>query len=86
MNNLLPLIDDDGEIASESQKQKNGISKLDQAVSSGKSIMKNRLGNAVANAIPNIDAFVDKVDNIAQVRQDKTLKIRRSILSRPIHF
>ena len=72
MNNLLTLIDDNREIAleSESQDMKGLEYKLDQAIARGKIIIQSRLSSAIGSALPNIDSFVDTVDNIVQVRQD----------------
>ena len=87
MNNLLTLIDDNREIALESQDMKELEYKLDQAISRGKIIMQSRLSSAIGSALPNIDSFVDTVDNIVRVRQVKVTIICTTLISsRPIHF
>ena len=67
MTNLLPLIDDNGGIAFKSQGLEDAEAKLEQAISQGKNIMQSNLGDAVGSALPNIDSFVEAVDNIVQV-------------------
>lgn len=89
MANLLPLIDDDGEITPELRGSKNSDSKLDHAISLGKTIMKNRLSNTVGGStLSYTDNFVDCVDNIVKVSRDKapTTVTRHSLLLGPSPF
>ena len=76
MHNLLSLINEDGELTLESKNPEEVISKLDQAISQGKTIMQSNL----ADAVPNMDSFVNAVGNIVQVRQRIAFMIRRSSL------
>lgn len=89
MENLLPLIDDNREIAleSESQNVKEFECKLDHAIARGKIIMQSRLSSVIGSALPNIDSFVDTVDNIVRVRQDKATIICTTLITfRPTLF
>ena len=69
MDNLLSLVNDDGEITTDSQKLENAESKLDEAISQGKTIMQSSLSSAISSALPVLDTFVDSIDKIIRVRR-----------------
>ena len=64
--NLLALTDDDGDIRLDSTLQA-ADEKVEQAVGQGKALMRSRLSKSLRRALPQIDSFVNTVDNIAQV-------------------
>ena len=66
LNNLLPLVDNNGEIPSGSKRMDEAGSTIDNAVSQGKVIAKSK--NAIVRAFPQIDGIVEAMDNIAQVK------------------
>ena len=65
--NLLALTDDDGNIRHDSMLQA-ADEKVEQVVGQGKALMRSRLSKSLRRALPQVNSFVNAVDNIVQVK------------------
>ena len=66
LNNLLALVDDDDELPLDPELQRTS-DKIDRMVKQGKALMQSNLSDSVQNAFPQLDSFVDTVDQVVQV-------------------
>lgn len=68
LNNLLALVDDDEELPLDLKLQDTN-DKIDRLVKQGKALMQSNLSDSAQNAFPQLDSFVDTVDQVVQVRR-----------------
>lgn len=66
LTNLLALTNDDGDIRLDSSLQAVD-ERVERVVEQGKALMQSRLSRGFRKALPQVDSFVDTIDNIVQV-------------------